>query len=203
MSLGGGSLAEGYWGRWLPRGRRTGSRQARARPCCCARVTGVPADAGTTRAGGSSSPGSEATAQPKIRGPLTPSPQLRRFRACCGASASSARAASCGRARSWWRTRRPQAPPPRGSGRVSDPRLWQVQLAVNQRGPLLVADAQKTPSWQFPIRPAVPEYCRCTPADLVPSSGTRSHRPPACQIIILSAQDWHTPNPNNEVRLEY
>jgi hypothetical protein len=34
--------------------------------------------------------------------------------------------------------------------------------------PLLVAYAQNTPSWQFSTRPAVPEYCRCTPADLVP-----------------------------------
>jgi hypothetical protein len=28
--------------------------------------------------------------------------------------------------------------------------------------------ARNTPSWQFSIRPAVPEYCRCTPADFVP-----------------------------------
>jgi hypothetical protein len=28
--------------------------------------------------------------------------------------------------------------------------------------------ARNTPTWQFSVRPAVPEYCRCTPADRVP-----------------------------------
>jgi putative component of membrane protein insertase Oxa1/YidC/SpoIIIJ protein YidD len=34
--------------------------------------------------------------------------------------------------------------------------------------PQRLAQARNTPIWQFLIRPAVPEYCRYTPADLWP-----------------------------------
>ena len=34
--------------------------------------------------------------------------------------------------------------------------------------PCAEAYARNTPTWQFSVRPAVPEYCRCTPADRVP-----------------------------------
>ena len=34
--------------------------------------------------------------------------------------------------------------------------------------PYREAYARNTPTWQFSVRPAVPEYCRCTPADRVP-----------------------------------
>jgi hypothetical protein len=45
--------------------------------------------------------------------------------------------------------------------------------------PAGLAQPRNTPIWRFSIRPAVPEYWRCTPADLVPSSHTRCHRRPA------------------------
>jgi hypothetical protein len=32
----------------------------------------------------------------------------------------------------------------------------------------VVALAAKTPIWQFSVRPAVPEYGRCAPAEVVP-----------------------------------
>ena len=34
--------------------------------------------------------------------------------------------------------------------------------------PFAEAYAANTPIWQFSVRPAVPEYCRCTPAETVP-----------------------------------
>ena len=40
--------------------------------------------------------------------------------------------------------------------------------SISARPPPGTAYARNTPSWQFSIRPAVPEYCRCTPADFVP-----------------------------------
>ena len=52
--------------------------------------------------------------------------------------------------------------------RVLGPGLRQVQLPVDQRVPDREAYARNTPTWQFSVRPAVPEYCRCTPADRVP-----------------------------------
>jgi hypothetical protein len=53
--------------------------------------------------------------------------------------------------------------------------------SINAR-PRGEAYARNTPSWQFSTRPAVPEYCRCTPAERRPfftkpvSSGTNTAR---------------------------
>ena len=51
---------------------------------------------------------------------------------------------------------------------VVGPGLRQVQLPVDQRVPAHRGVGQEHPTWQFSVRPAVPEYCRCTPADRVP-----------------------------------
>ena len=57
----------------------------------------------------------------------------------------------------------------------------------NNVRPALVAYARDTPIYQFSIRPAVPEYCRATPADLVPffkkpvsSTTSTPASPPKC-----------------------
>jgi hypothetical protein len=75
---------------------------------------------------------------------------------------------STGPARSWSRTPRHRDGRLTAATPVRDPRFRQVQLAVDQGPALARTYAQNTPSWQFSTRPAVPEYCRCTPADLIP-----------------------------------
>lgn len=52
---------------------------------------------------------------------------------------------------------------------VPGPGPRQVKLPVDQRPALRGGVGQEPPSWQFVIFPAVPVYCRCTPAE---------HRPP-------------------------
>ena len=55
--------------------------------------------------------------------------------------------------------------------------------------PCTEAYARNTPTWQFSVRPAVPEYCLCTPADRVPffrkpvsSAISTPSRSPRCSI---------------------
>lgn len=44
----------------------------------------------------------------------------------------------------------------------------QIQRRSISVQPPPAAQARKTPTWQFSVRPAVPEYCRCIPAERVP-----------------------------------
>src|SRR5512132_2833823 len=62
----------------------------------------------------------------------------------------------------------PRDPPSPTPLRVVGPALGQVQLPVNEPPPLGAGVARKTPSWQLSTLPAVPEYCRCTPTEVVP-----------------------------------
>ncbi len=74
--------------------------------------------------------------------------------------------------------------------RVIGPGLRQIQLPVDQRVPVRRGiEAKNTPTWQFSVRPAVPEYCLCTPADRVPffrkpvsSMISTPSRSPSCPI---------------------
>ena len=87
---------------------------------------------------------------------------------------------SAGPARSWWRTRPPRAPrpPPAGRRRRPTPSAGTAPGRAAP-GPSRVAYPRNTPTWQFSIRPAVPEYWRATPPTSSPSSGTRSRPRPA------------------------
>lgn len=77
--------------------------------------------------------------------------------------------ASAAPAPAWWRTSRPAARPPL---RVGLRRRTSFAAGTTPGrptpGPASRPRARNAPTWQFPTRPAVPPYCRCTPADLSP-----------------------------------
>ena len=56
-------------------------------------------------------------------------------------------------------------------------------------------NALDTATWQFPILPSAPQYCRCTPTEWVPCLGkpvsSRAKRPVRTGISVSSrAQTW-------------
>jgi hypothetical protein len=52
---------------------------------------------------------------------------------------------------------------------VGAPGRGQIQPGVDQRAARPgTRRVTNTPSWLFSTRPAVPEYCRCTPTDMIP-----------------------------------
>ena len=54
---------------------------------------------------------------------------------------------------------------------VRAPLLGQVRAQPNGTVPFAPTACTDTPSWQLPILPSVPEYCRLTPGESLPSLG--------------------------------
>jgi hypothetical protein len=58
-----------------------------------------------------------------------------------------------------------------GGHHVLVPALRHKQPPVQRTRGLLGHALTDTPSWQLAVLPSVPEYCRCTPTECVPSLG--------------------------------